>query len=196
MIQTYPTKNAWTCRVTPSSEGSRRPFSFIANRPQWTVPGRLAGRRPLRSPCSLGSRGHHRRRRIRGIVWGRCLDWVGRSRARRATRVDTRAEAPTRSSVLLIYRFRHHVCPRTAEAGYRTGFRRGLELFLRRQAGDREWEADLARRRRKEPVGERTLLHSFPVRAGLITRFALPADLTTSEADRLVQFIRSLAVES
>jgi hypothetical protein len=81
---------------------------------------------------------------------------------------------------------------------YRAGFRQGLDLFLRWQAKDPQWDPGLspqARHRRALVAGgDRVVLHTFPVRTGITTRLALPVDLTAAEADRLVQFIRSLVV--
>lgn len=78
---------------------------------------------------------------------------------------------------------------------YRTGFHRGLELFQRWQTQDPAWDNDVARRIRRRPAGNPVIVHTFPVRAGITTRFALPVDLTGNEADRLITFIRSLVVQ-
>jgi hypothetical protein len=79
---------------------------------------------------------------------------------------------------------------------YKAGFRRGLDMFLRWEAKDPRWDPGPSRVRRAlaPAVGDRVVLHTFPVRAGITTRLALPVDLTAAEADRLVQFIRSLVV--
>jgi hypothetical protein len=78
---------------------------------------------------------------------------------------------------------------------YRTGFHRGLELFQRWQNHDPAWDSDIARRIRRRADRNPVIVHTFPVRAGITTRFALPVDLTGSEADRLITFIRSLVVQ-
>ncbi len=61
---------------------------------------------------------------------------------------------------------------------YRTGFHRGLELFQRWQNHDPAWDTDIARRIRRRPTADAVIVHTFPVRAGITTRFALPVDLT------------------
>lgn len=78
---------------------------------------------------------------------------------------------------------------------YRTGFHRGLELFARWRNKDPAWDSDIRRRIRRRPDRNAVIVHTFPVRAGITTRFALPVDLTGSEADRLITFIRSLVVQ-
>ena len=76
---------------------------------------------------------------------------------------------------------------------YRAGFHRGLGLFERWQGQDPAWDSDPPRRARRRAPGQ-TISHTFPVRAGITTRFVLPVDLTDSEAERLITFIRSLVV--
>jgi len=40
-----------------------------------------------------------------------------------------------------------------------------------------------------------TITYPFPLRPGVLASVDLPADLTTREADRLVAFIKSLAMD-
>jgi hypothetical protein len=83
---------------------------------------------------------------------------------------------------------------------YKAGFCRGLDLFLRWQEGVPDWDTlGWSGRRRSPPPAHAIdrsalIVHVFPLRPGsLIIRFSLPMDLTTAEADRLTDFIRSLA---
>jgi hypothetical protein len=81
---------------------------------------------------------------------------------------------------------------------YRAGFRRGLAMFLRWQVMDPDWDPGPSPRApgRRAPVagGNLTILHTFPVRPGITTQLTLPVNLTQAEADRLVQFIKSLVL--
>jgi hypothetical protein len=78
---------------------------------------------------------------------------------------------------------------------YRAGFYRGVALFERWQDQDPAWDSYPPRRLPRRGGPDRIIGHTFPVRAGITTRFALPADLTDGEAERLIAFIRSLVVQ-
>jgi hypothetical protein len=85
---------------------------------------------------------------------------------------------------------------------YKNGFRRATALFERWRTADPDWDAPPPPRRSRlihqpgqDHAGTPVVVHVFPIRADLATRILLPLDLTGHEADRLIQFIRSLVTD-
>ena len=78
---------------------------------------------------------------------------------------------------------------------YKSGFRRGLDMFLRLQADDSDWDAPTRPTTHGTSApGVPLVGHMFPLRADITIRVALPTNLTAAEADRLTGFIKALVV--
>jgi hypothetical protein len=85
---------------------------------------------------------------------------------------------------------------RTSIGTYTANFRRAVRCFIDYTDGRPVWDSDRRTPRPGPPGGAALLAHALPLRAGMVIRFLLPADLTVAEARRLTRFIKALVIDS